>query len=63
MLHSETIQLPHVLTAEVLEQVAAHQFVPKCHEDAFFHLLAADGSRLLQVPRERAPKHASRSCQ
>jgi hypothetical protein len=27
MLHSESIQLPHVLTAEVFEQVAAHQLV------------------------------------
>ena len=42
MLHPQAIQLPHVLTAEVLEQVAAHQLVAQCHENAFFHLLAAD---------------------
>ena len=46
MLHPQPIQLAHVLAAEVLEQVAAHQLVAQCHENAFFHLLAADGQAI-----------------
>ena len=42
MFHPQAVQLAHVLAAEVLEQVAAHQLVAQCHENAFFHLLAAD---------------------
>jgi hypothetical protein len=42
MLHSQPIQLANVLAAEVLEQIAAHQLLAKCHQDALFHLLAAD---------------------
>ena len=37
------MQLAHVLTTEILEQVAAHQLVAQGHEDPLFHLLAADG--------------------
>ena len=33
----------HVLSAEVLEVIPAHQLVAKRYEDPFFHLLAADG--------------------
>ena len=43
MLHPQSIQLAHVLSAEVLEEVPAHQLVAKCDEDPFFHLPAADG--------------------
>src|SRR5262245_46061287 len=42
MLHSQSIQLAHVLEAEVLEQVPAHQLLAERDEHAFFHLLAAD---------------------
>ena len=35
MFHPQAVQLPHVLAAEVLEQVAAHQLVAQCHENAF----------------------------
>ncbi|HTH03092.1 MAG TPA: hypothetical protein VL882_22615 [Vicinamibacterales bacterium] len=43
MFHSQAVQLPDVLATELLEQVTAHQLVAKCHEDAFFNLLATDG--------------------
>jgi hypothetical protein len=42
MLHPQAVQLPHVLTTEILEQVSAHQLVAQCHENAFFDFLAAD---------------------
>jgi hypothetical protein len=42
MFQPQSIQLAHVLSAEVLEEVTAHQFVAKCDEDPFFDLLAAD---------------------
>ena len=55
MFHSQAVQLPHVLPAEVLEQVAAHQLVAECHENAFFHLLAADGQAVgARATRARA---------
>jgi hypothetical protein len=42
MLHSQSVQLAHVLATEVLEQVPAHQLVAEGHQDTLFHLLAAD---------------------
>ena len=38
--------LARELAAEVLEQVAAHQLVAQCHENAFLHFLAADGQAI-----------------
>ena len=46
MFHPQAIQLTHILSTEVLEQIAAHQLVAKCHEDPFFHLLSADGQAI-----------------
>jgi hypothetical protein len=48
MLHPQAIQLAHVLSAEVLEEISAHQLVAKCRENAFLYLLSAiDASRWL----------------
>ena len=46
VLHPQPIQLAHVLAAEVLEQVPAHQLVALRDDHAFFHLLAADGQAI-----------------
>jgi len=46
MLHPQSVQLAHVLSAEVLEEVPAHQLVAKCDEDPFLHLLTADGQAI-----------------
>lgn len=42
MLHAQPVQLAHVLSAEVLEQVSAHQLVAERHENPLLDLLAAD---------------------
>jgi hypothetical protein len=39
MLHSQAIQLAHVLAAEVLEQIPAHQFLAERNKNSFFNLL------------------------
>jgi hypothetical protein len=44
MLHSQPIQLTHVLSAEVFEEIAAHQLLAKSHQDELFHLRAAEPS-------------------
>ena len=46
VLHPQAIQLAHVLTAEVLEQIAAHQLIAQRHENSLLHLLAADGQAI-----------------
>jgi hypothetical protein len=43
-----------------LEQVSAHQLVAKCHEDPFFHLLAADG-QAIGARASRASPEASQT--
>jgi hypothetical protein len=63
VLHAQPIQLAHVLAAEILEEVSAHQLVAQRHQDPLLHLLAADRQVLVHVPRDRAPKHARRSRQ
>jgi hypothetical protein len=50
MLHPQSIQLAHVLSAAVLEEVPAHQLVAKRDEDPFLHLLAADGQAVRAHP-------------
>ncbi|MEO7190602.1 MAG: hypothetical protein ABI051_06060 [Vicinamibacterales bacterium] len=46
VLHPEAIQFAHVFTAEILEEVPAHQLVAQRHEDPLLHLLAADGQAI-----------------
>jgi hypothetical protein len=43
VLHAKPIQLAHVFTAEVFEEVASHQLVAKRDEDALFDFLTTDG--------------------
>ena len=63
MLHPQSIQLAHVLSAEILKQVPAHQLLAERDDNPRLDLLAADGQAFVQVPRDRASKHASRSRQ
>jgi hypothetical protein len=46
MLHPQPIQLAHVLSTEVFEEIPPHQLVAECDENPFFHLLAADGQAI-----------------
>ncbi len=46
MLHSQSIELAHVLAAEVLEQIPAHQFLAERNQNPLLHLLAADGQAI-----------------
>jgi hypothetical protein len=46
MVHPQPIQLAHVFSTEVFEEIPAHQFVSERHENPLLHLLAADGQAI-----------------